>query len=371
MSFKSSLLKLADAFAGPVACGLLSRTQKTAEHRHADQVEGPVLVIRPGGIGDGIMLIPTLHALRKALPGRPIDILCEARNQEIFKLALPECKTMAYDKTPLAALRMLRHEGYECVIDTEQFHNFSGVMAALTRAPLRIGFKINTHRRGLYTHSVSYDLDGREDVQFGRLLSAALGREVSLPPRFGIIDAAALPEFPEHLLPSGKFIALHAGGSIPCKRAPVKELANACYAVESKLDLKTVIIGSPADCGYAAELASEIGNGVINRCGRLSLAQTAALCSKATVLLGPDSGIAHLAVAVGTPAIVLFGPSDPAKWGPPEGYGETIQVQLPCSPCSIFGYTKPCLNYECMTNIKSQPIIEALCRAAAKENFKS
>ncbi len=370
MSFKSSFLKFADALAGPVACGLLSRAQRTAEHRHADQVEGPILVIRPGGIGDGIMLIPTLHALREALPGRRIDILCEARNQEIFKLALPDCKTIAYDKTPLAALRMLRREGYGSVIDTEQFHNFSGVMAALTKAPLRIGFKINTHRRGLYTHLVSYDLDGLEDVQFGRLLSAALGREVSLPSRFGIIDTAILPVFPENLLPTGKFIALHAGGSIPCKRAPVKALAAACYAAESTLGLKTVIIGATADCDYAAELASEIGNGVINRCGRLSLAQTAALCRKATVLLGPDSGIAHLAVAVGTPAIVLFGPSDPAKWGPPAGYGETIQVQLPCSPCSIFGYTKPCLNHQCITGIQTQPIIEALTRAAARGNGK-
>ncbi len=368
MISRSSLLKFADSFAGPIACGLLSRSQKTAEHRHANEVDGPILVIRPGGIGDGIMLIPTLHALRTTLPGRRIDILCEGRNQEIFKLAMPACQTIAYDKTPLKALQMLRREGYGTVIDTEQFHNFSGVMAALTKAPLRIGFKINTHRRGLYTHLVSYDLDGPEDVQFGRLLSAALGKNAALPARFGIIPAQDLPEIPENIIPTGKFIVLHAGGSIQSKRGSVEALASACHAAESKLGLKTVIIGAPSDCEYAAEIAAEIGVGVINRCGRLSLAQTASLCHKASMLLGPDSGIAHLAVAVGTPAIVLFGPSDPVKWGPPAGRGESIRIQLPCSPCSIFGYTKPCIKHECMTGIKAQSLIEAITRVMVKGN---
>ena len=106
---------------------------------------------------------------------------------------------------------MLFRGGYGAVIDTEQFHNASGVMAALTRAPLRIGFKINTNRRGLYTHLVSYDLDGPEDVQFGRLLSAACGIVATLPPRAGILAAAALPTVPAGLLPARPFLLVHAG----------------------------------------------------------------------------------------------------------------------------------------------------------------
>jgi len=76
--------------------------------------------------------------------------------------------------------------------------------------------------------------------------------------------------------------------------------------------------------------------------------------------VGPDSGIAHLAVALGTPAAVLFGPSDPKKWAPSEGAGRVVRVDLPCSPCSIFGYTKPCANHECVRGIRAEAIAEAL-----------
>ena len=366
MSFKSSLLKSTDAFVGPLFCGLLSRSQTQAEHRRIQDIDAPVLVIRPGGIGDAVMLLPMLQALQDSLPNRPIDILCESRNIDIFRLARPDSKVIAFDKNPLGALSTLRHAGYGCVIDTEQFHHFSGVMAALTRAPLRIGFKINTRRRGLYTHLVSYDLDGPEDVQFGRLLAAACGRVVTLPPRVGILASASLPDITQDLPFRETFLLIHAGGSIACKRCPPETLASIAQTVFAEFQMKTVLVGNTEDIPYAESIARTAGTCTLDQCGRLTLAKTAALCRRATALLGPDSGIAHLAVALGTPAVVLFGPSDPAKWGPPPGCGEAIRTPLPCSPCSIFGYTKPCENPECISGITEDQVLESLRRTLSK-----
>jgi ADP-heptose:LPS heptosyltransferase len=354
-------MKAADALAGPLLCKALSRAQTRTEHRRLQDVPGPVLVIRPGGIGDAAMLLPMLAALEAAIPGRRIDVLCESRNAGIFRLARPGARVVAYDAEPVAALRMLFRGGYGAVIDTEQFHNASGVMAALTRAPLRIGFKINTNRRGLYTHLVSYDLDGPEDAQFGRLLSAACGIVAKLPPRAGILAAAALPSVPPGLLPARPFLLVHAGGSIPCKRCPAPALGAACRAVAEERGLALVVIGAVADRAAAAELAAHLGPDAVNLCGRLDLSETAAACRAAAALVGPDSGIAHLAVAVGTAAVVVFGPSDPAKWGPPAGCGMAVAQPLPCSPCSIFGYTKPCRSFVCINEIGPERIAEALC----------
>ena len=360
MSFKSSILKFTDSLAGPPLCWAMSCAQTRAEHRRVQDLEGPVLVIRPGGIGDAIMLLPMLKALQDALPDRRIDILCESRNRDIFRLAMPDAAVTAYDKTPFHALLSLRRTKYGTVIDTEQFHNFSGVMTALTQAPLRVGFKINTNRRGLYTHLVSYDLDGPEDVQFGRLLSAACGRVMTLPPRLGILASAKLPALPADLKISGPILVIHAGGSIASKRGPTKMLASVCRAAAVEFKMRPVIIGNGGDKVYADEILREAGEPAINLCGRLSLGETAALCKTAAAVVGPDSGIAHLAVALGTPAVVLFGPSDPAKWGPPEGSGQAIRNPLPCSPCSIFGYTKPCRRHECIEGITDAQILEAL-----------
>ena len=65
-------------------------------------------------------------------------------------------------------------------------------------------------------------------------------------------------------------------------------------------------------------------------------------------------------MAVGTPAVVVFGPSDPAKWGPPDDCGTAVAEPLPCSPCSIFGYTKPCRTFECIQRLSSERIAEAI-----------
>ena len=360
MSFRSSLMKAADSLAGPPICQALSRAQTHVEHRRLQDVPGPVLVIRPGGIGDAAMLLPMLAALEREVPGRRIDVLCETRNAGVFRLARPGIRVVAYDAAPLAALRLLLRGGYAAVIDTEQFHNFSGAMAALTRAPLRIGFKINTNRRGLYTHLVSYDLDGPEDAQFVRLLEAACGGVRTLPPRAGILRDAALPALPAGLLPASPFILVHAGGSAPCKRCPAPALAEACRGVAAEAGLGLAVIGAAEDRAAAADLAARLGPGAVNLCGKLDLATTAAACRAAAALVGPDSGIAHLAVAVGTPAVVVFGPSDPAKWGPPAGCGAAVARPLPCSPCSIFGYTKPCRSFVCIEGIQATDIAKTL-----------
>ena len=360
---KSSFLKILDSLVGPVACAMLSRPQGSAQRALLADTEGPVLVIRPGGMGDAVMLLPMLFALKEEVPGRRVDILCESRNEAVFKLAFPDCNTISYDRAPFATLKLLRKGGYGCVVDTEQFHNFSGVMTALTRAPLRIGFKINTNRRGLYTHLVGYDLDGAEDAQFGRLLNAACGKVVTLPRKFGVLRTINVPLVDKR--DAYRTIVIHAGGSIASKRCGADVIAGAVAECAHRHGLGIVIVGGRDDAGYAAEIekySNDDGRGrpSYNYCGKLSLTETAKVCAEARMLVGPDSGIAHLAVALGTPAVVLFGPSDPNKWGPPEGAGKVVRVDLPCSPCSIFGYTKPCANYECVKGIGTGIVVEAI-----------
>ena len=352
----SKFLKFVDSFVGPLACTAMSRPQAGAERRTLTDTEGAILVIRPGGMGDAVMSLPMLTALRAIAPDRRIDIICESRNEAVFKLAFPDCVTVCYDRAPFKTIAALRKNNYACVIDTEQFHNFSGVMTALTRAPLRIGFKINTNRRGLYTHSVGYDLDGSEDAQFGRLLNAACGGAVTLPRKFGILRIAENED-------TQPYLAIHAGGSIASKRCAAETLAEAAIEAAAKHGLSITIIGGKNDAAYAAQIALELDKQKnlrhTNRCGKTSLTETASICAGARLLLGPDSGVAHLAVAVGTPAVVLFGPSDPKKWAPPTGAGKAVRVELPCSPCSIFGYTKPCANHECVNGITAKMITEA------------
>ncbi len=358
MSMRTGLLKALDASLGPVLCAAFSGAQRAPETRTLrDFPGGRVLVVRPGGIGDAVLLLPALRALREAVPGSKVDVLCESRNAPVFELSGFANRILRADAAPFSTLRALRRGRYAAVLDTEQFHRFSAVLAARTQAPLRVGFNVAPARLGLYTHTVPYDLQGAEDTQFGRILAAALGvPSVSLPSRAGSISAERLPPAPDGL--PERFVALHPGGSVPCKRWGEDRYAALAAALRDRAGLPCVLVGAKEDCAAAATVARS--SGALDLCGRLDLATTAAVLARSGLLVGPDSGIEHLAVAVGARAVVLFGPSDPLKWGPPPACGRILREPLPCSPCSMFGYTKPCRSYACTTSISVHSVLDAV-----------
>lgn len=364
MSARVRILKRLDALAGPPLCALFSRPQREPERRTLrDFPGGRVLFLRPGGIGDAVLLLPALSALRRALPGHPVDVLCEGRNAALFEASGLVDRVLRYDARPLSVLFALRRARYAAALDAEQFHRFSAVLAALTRAPLRIGFNASPVRLGLYTHTVPYDQQDPEDALFGRLVAAALGGPVELPPRLGILPSSLLPPPPTEL--PARFVALHVGGSAPCKRWPAERFAALARALRERLALPSVLLGSAADRADVAAVAA--ASGAIDLGGRLSLAQVASVCARAALVVGPDSGVAHLSVAAGTPAVVLFGPSDPLKWGPPSDVGEALRHPLPCSPCSMFGYTKPCRRFACMEALSVEEVFAAVERRLREE----
>ncbi len=360
---KSAALKRIDDWFGPLACRVLSRPQTATTYPSLRSLEGPLLVVRPGGIGDAVMLLPMLAALRACFPGRRIDVLCEQRNSEIFALFDPGMERLLYDTTPLKVLRRLRGAGYAGVLDTEQFHHFSGVLGAWTQAPIRVGFKLNTKRNPLYTHLVSYDLDGAEDTQFGRLLRAVCPSAPPLPPKFALLRDADVPAPPADLLrdlaPGVAYAVVHAGGSAREKRWTPERYARLCDRLNERFRLRSVLVGSAGDKPMARAILRRCRTSPADLCGALTLPQTAAVCRGARVFAGPDSGIAHLAQAMGLQCAVLFGPSDPLKWGPgPEG--RVVDHPVPCGPCAIFGYNKPCRTYACMQGITAEAVEQAL-----------
>ena len=363
---KATLFKHIDGLLGPFLCWLLARPQQTVDYPALDTLNGPLLVIRPGGIGDAVLLLPLLMALRERFPGREIDLLCESRNRAVVEMACPTVHSMCYDIAPFTVLRRLRQRGYAAVFDSEQYHHFSGILAAWSRAPLRVGFKINAKRNALYTHLVSYDLDGPEEQQFGRLLAALLGGRVpTLPPKEGILSGLELARSAKFTpSPTLPYAVIHTGGSVAAKQWPAARYAGLCERLTRELGLQTVLVGGAADRGFVASVRQAAACETIDLAGELSLAEVAALCREAAIFIGPDSGIAHLATAVGASSVVLFGPSDPDKWGPGKS-GIAVRHPVPCGPCAIFGYNKSCRIYACMRGIQVKSVLAAIERLRA------
>ena len=160
---KIKILKRVDSVLGKIAVRLLSAPYQ--------QVTGTssLLLIRPGGIGDAVLLAPAIRVLRQVYPKATIDLLAERRNAGIFSMVPEVDKVFHYD-APRELMAVLRRQ-YDVVIDTEQWHRLSAVVARLSRAAVSIGFATNERSR-LFTHHIPYSQDEYEAVSFLNLLTS-------------------------------------------------------------------------------------------------------------------------------------------------------------------------------------------------------
>lgn len=364
---RSWILKTTDFFAGPFACSVIARYlrlngRSKSPSGWAPAKDSRILVIRPGGIGDMILLLPALSALAARFPGRQIDIICERRNMEVLGLIDINIRCIPYDSHPLRFIRLLFRTQYDIAVDSEQFHNFSAVFAALSGAAVRIGFNINPRRNGLYTHLIPYSPDGSEEAQFLRLLKP-LGVTSSEPAACSACAATGriLPERLSNMKSGSRLAVIHAGGSIKRKLWPEDSMKSLISELISRHDTSVVILGSESDRARCASIYSDFTGHSMVECisGGLSLAQCAGIIASADIFIGPDSGLLHLAVFLKKPSIALFGPSDHRKWGTEDSLHKIVRIDMPCAPCCIFGYSKPCGKYECIENISVESVLLA------------
>jgi len=347
------VMKSLDAVIGRLAASLLARPDVTPRPCPITTI----LLIRPGGIGDAVHLIPAIDAVKAAYPDAAIDILAEKRNSAIFRLSPHVRRIFHYDR-PAELFHALRTP-YDVVVDTEQWHRLSAVVARLTRAPRLIGFATNERAR-LFTHPIAYAQDDYEIDSFFRLL-APLGiepREVSGP--FLAVPPAAV-ERAEVLLEKlvGKaYVTIFPGASIPERRWGAERFGRIAGLLAA-LGVAVVVVGGREDAGLGETIIG--GGGGLNLAGRTSLSETAAVIRKSALLLGGDSGVLHIAVGLGIPTVSLFGPGRAKKWAPRGDRHLVIDKGLPCSPCTTFGTTPPCpIAARCMSDITVDEVFTAV-----------
>jgi len=323
------------------------------------------LFIRPGGIGDAVLLIPAIRALRVRYPDVAVDILAERRNAGVFSLC-PEVRLVCCYDIPSEFFSILRSR-YDFVIDTEQWHRLSSVVARIVRAGVRIGFATNDRSR-FFSNQVAYGQDDYEADSFMRLLSPlgyvpeseGYGPFLSISPRHSETVAPFLAPLGEE-----PFVTLFPGASIAERRwGPEKfrELAR-----RLRRSCEVVIVGGVVDHDDAVMIEHA---GALNLAGKTTLSETAAIIARSSLLVSGDSGILHLAVGLGIPTVSLFGPGRALKWAPRGANQIVIKKNLPCSPCTTFGYTPKCpINARCMAEISVDEVEQAVMTLLARKNF--
>jgi ADP-heptose:LPS heptosyltransferase len=368
-----ALLKFLDATFGFVLCWTVGWIRYLFEDGHpvpetpVKVDAGRILVIRPGGMGDMVLLLPLLKNLRRHFPKAVIHLVCEKRNRDILRLAGFSGGIMLYDSHPVALLRGLLQAPYDVAIDSEQFHYFSSLMTLLSRAPVRIGFKINPGRNLLYTHLVNYDLGGYEADQFMRLAEPLGLSERAEVEGCLTVDAAAMPieilRKVERLEARGGLVVVHAGSTSRYKHWAPEKVAELIGQLGREGALSFVLVGNGEERPLAERVMAGVSleGRIVSLTAQLTVAQSAAVIRRAILYVGGDSGMAHVAVALGTPTVIWFGPSDSQKWGVRGPFRAVVRKPLACSPCFIFGYHKLCRPVTCMRELTVAAVADA-CR---------
>jgi len=324
-------------------------------------LSSPVLVVQTAFLGDVVLTTPLLAAL--AARAGPVDVVTTPLAAPLLETHPAVRKVIPYDKRGRergwAGVRelagRLRSERYaQAYLPHRSLR--TAALAFLARIPSRIGF--SGVWSFLYTEARTKPRTGHEA---DRLL--ALAKE-------------APGAYPPHLRPDGAdeqvagglvdrpFVALAPGSIWGSKRWPYYgELAARLAA-----SVPVVIVGGADDAGLGEEIQTAANGGkgrqrVVNACGKLTLRQSAALIGKATLLVTNDSAPLHLATAMGTPVVALFGPTvTEFGFGPFRAGDVALGVDgLLCRPCSSHGPPQcPLGHHRCMRELTVSAVITAI-----------
>jgi ADP-heptose:LPS heptosyltransferase len=314
-----------------------------------------VLVLRLDRIGDAIMSLPALGELRAALPKARIRLAVGRWSEAVVRHA-PVDEVLVWSapwvgraaegaestSTLFARARALGRVGLDLALDLQGDVRASLLMW-LARARFRGGYA-NTGGGWLLTHVIPLDETVSWIEQNRRAVEAVLGppnRRMTVDP-LTPADRDFGRRFYEGLGASLRrpLVGMHPAGGRPVKQWGVERWAAVAARLQREFGATVLITGSAADRPLAEALAAALPEAPIDTAGRLGVRESMAVIEGLDLFLSPDTGPMHMACAVDTPSVSVFGPSDPARYfsggaGAPGSRHVVVRPELWCSPCNL------------------------------------
>ena len=310
-----------------------------------------VLLLRLERIGDLLMVLDAIADARAAFPGADIDLAVGSWNLDLARLIrgihaidVADVPWLARGnegdswRALRAKARAWRARRYDVVINFEPDIR-SNYLAWRTGAPRRAGYW--TGGGGAFlTDAFAYD-PSRHVAENARALIARVAgpgttqNPVSRPASTLAPPDAAYARAAQLLGAAARpIVGIHVSGGRESKQWHLDRFAQVARTLARDHGATIVLTGSIGDRPLVDAVRAQLsGVAVIDVTGQLNLPELAAVLSRLDLLVTGDTGPMHLASAVDTPLVALFGPSDPARYGPASSRQKVLRVQLPCSPC--------------------------------------
>ena len=318
-----------------------------------------ILVMHTGGwIGDMVLLTPALRAIRNAYPEAQISILVNPLVEGLMIRNPYINRVIVYDKRGgqkglrnlLSMASALREEGFDMAVLFHPNSVRSAFLAFMARIPIRIGTSVAG--RGIFLTDSIPDEDEIHEVQrYLRIARIAGVKEAD--DRLEFWHSPAERSYAQYKLmqfgirPRDFLIGINPSTTWPSKAWAPENFAALADMLAREAGARIVITGSSEDVSLGEKIRGMSRCKTINLAGKTDIFQLGAVIELCDLFISCDSGPMHIAAAVGTPTVALFGPTSPTRHRP---YGQNhivIRHPFPCSPC----YKAHCPNNICLSSI--------------------
>ena len=384
-------VKALDNAAGRVAFGVcrawgVVRRLWSARHRRPGLPDpesvGAILVIKLCCLGDAILTIPAIRALKARFPNARIAVLTTPRSCEAYAgLPFIDEVTIAH-LTGLGGVRELLRRGLadglhslrairrmrpDIAVDLDLYFKATPVLAFLSGAPIRVGFDTEGCRRaGLFTHNAPRNRTQHELLCFLDVVGAigvqTEDRSLMFPLAkedfAGAGRALARVGVPE----DATLVALCPGSSKnwPEKQWPAEGFARVGDWLAERLGARVVLIGAGSDRGVIEQVLRAMSHEGVSLAGATSVRETGAVLRRCELLVTNDTGPLHLAAALDVPTVAIFGPTDDRKWRPWHGRSRVVRTEA-CdrAPCYWLSSMPDCPDVRCLSELAPESVIAA------------
>ena len=325
-----------------------------------------ILMRGPNWVGDSILAIPAMKAVRARFPDAEITLLVRPWVAGVFKAA-PFINRLWTEPRPagigdwMRITSSIRKNRFDmALLFPNSFE--SAAMIFLGRVPQRVGYGTDG-RRWLLTNSLKPVREKRHQIHYYLDLAGAVSANVDQPSIAIEATTEERTQASRLLASSGiaadrHFLVLNPGAAYgSAKRWSEEGFADAGDTLAEEMDLDVVIIGSEVERTIAESIQRRMRSRVAVLNGQTSLETLIGVISGSSLVLTNDSGPMHMAAALGVPTVAVFGATDDVVTGPWGPHARVVKEPVECSPCML----RECpIDHRCMTRVSA----DAVCRAA-------
>ncbi|HLI28352.1 MAG TPA: glycosyltransferase family 9 protein [Chloroflexota bacterium] len=360
-----------------LVCGAWGLAVWLHERRHAPALDPAaverILVIRLDLLGDLVFTAPLVAALRDAYPRAELVLLTTPYTaplgpllpgiDRVLTLDIQRLRRPAgwrYLGEALGLVARLRRERFDLCVAVHG--RPAGMLALASGARVRVGYRAHAYPFAFNRPLAGYRYAWRRhEVEYCLELARAVGADAPGRP---LLLAPPRDRRGGGLLPGERYLVLHPGASNgTAKRWPPEAWAALGKAAVQRFGRRVVVTGAESEDALVAMVCAQIGKAALARIGS-SLIDLAGVLAAAEAVVAADTGPLHLAAALGTPVVGLYGPTDPAHTGPRGPLAAAVRRPVPCGPCyDLRGPAEcrlPTRSAECLTLLPPQAVLAAL-----------